>query len=121
MTFDINKLLRSGAIIFDGGMGTMLQARGLKPGEASEEWNLTHPDDITAIHMAYCDAGSTIITSNTFGVNPLKYDEETASKMISSALDCAKKAKSVYSEGEKYSRWTSARPGGFYPIRRSAV
>ncbi|MBQ6539920.1 MAG: homocysteine S-methyltransferase family protein [Oscillospiraceae bacterium] len=102
MAFDINKVLEKGPLIFDGGMGTMLQARGLKPGEASEQWNLTHPDELVAIHTEYCSAGSDIITANTFGVNMLKYDEETASSMIAAALDCAKKAKAGFPDGEKY-------------------
>ena len=34
-------------LLLDGGMGTLLQARGLKPGELPERWNLTHPEAIT--------------------------------------------------------------------------
>ena len=47
------ELLNKGPFFLDGGMGTLLQAEGLQPGEAPETWNLTHPDKITTIHRAY--------------------------------------------------------------------
>ena len=56
-------------ILLDGGMGTMLQARGLKPGEHPELAALEHPDWLFDIHRAYVDAGSQIINTNTFGAN----------------------------------------------------
>ena len=59
---------------FDGGLGTMLQKEGLMPGELPEIWNLTHPDAIEALHLAYMQAGANVITSNTFGANCLKFD-----------------------------------------------
>lgn len=60
---------------FDGGMGTMLQAAGLLgPGELPEPLNLTHPEEIAAIHQAYADAGAEFISTNTFGANGLKFD-----------------------------------------------
>ena len=31
------------------------------------------PDKITEIHREYYNAGSNVISTNTFGVNPLKY------------------------------------------------
>ncbi|HPA53471.1 MAG TPA: homocysteine S-methyltransferase family protein, partial [Bacillota bacterium] len=54
-------------LIFDGGMGTMLQAHGLKAGELPESWNISNPEKILEIHKAYIDAGADIITTNTFG------------------------------------------------------
>ena len=56
---------------FDGGMGTML---GLKAGELPELLNLSDPERILKIHRAYAEAGADIISTNTFGANPLKYD-----------------------------------------------
>ena len=52
---------------FDGGMGTLLQDRGLEGGAAGELWNVEHPDAVKAIHQEYVDAGATILTTNTFG------------------------------------------------------
>ena len=60
-------------MILDGGMGTQLQARGLKPGESPEMWNFTRPSDIRAVHDAYFAAGSNIVYANTFGANRAKY------------------------------------------------
>lgn len=62
-------------LILDGGFGTMLQARGLKPGTCPESWNLTHPDEVREIHRAYVEAGSNIIHTNTFGANFFKLRE----------------------------------------------
>lgn len=59
--------------LLDGGTGTMLQARGLRPGDLPELWNLTRPDDILALHAAYLRAGASILSSNTFGANRLHF------------------------------------------------
>lgn len=56
-------------VLADGAMGTMLHAAGLTSGGAPEEWNVERPDVIKGIHQAYVDAGSQIITTNTFGGN----------------------------------------------------
>ena len=58
--------------IFDGAMGTMLQAGGLKAGACPELMNVESPEVVKKIHRAYIDAGSTIITTNTFGASSLK-------------------------------------------------
>ena len=58
--------------LLDGGMGTMLQARGLQAGEGPEFLNLTHPEAVREIHAAYVAAGADIITTNTFGASRLK-------------------------------------------------
>ena len=71
---EMNDIFNDGAILFlDGGMGTQLQARGLKPGEVPELWNLERPDDVRAIHEAYLAAGADVVYSNTFGANAAKY------------------------------------------------
>jgi len=59
-------------IIADGGMGTMLIARGLPRGTAPELWNVERPDDVRAIHRAYVQAGAQIILTNSFGGNRLR-------------------------------------------------
>ena len=66
-------------LFFDGGMGTLLQAGGLKPGELPETWNITHPEQITEIHRNYIQAGSDIILTNTFGANALKFHDDSCS------------------------------------------
>ena len=61
-----------GMILLDGAMGTMLQKKGLKPGDIPELLNLTHPDWILDIHREYVRAGSQVIYANTFGANERK-------------------------------------------------
>lgn len=63
-------------LFFDGGMGTLLQERGLRPGELPEIWNLEHGTEVAEIHQAYIEAGSDIILTNTFGANALKFHDE---------------------------------------------
>jgi 5-methyltetrahydrofolate--homocysteine methyltransferase len=57
----------NGHVLADGAMGTMLQDAGLEPGAAGELWNVERPEAVAAIHRAYAEAGSRIITTNTFG------------------------------------------------------
>ena len=67
---DFRELLNApGPVLLDGGMGTMLQARGLKLGEYPELAALEHPDWLLDIHRAYVAAGSQILCANTFGAN----------------------------------------------------
>ena len=87
------ELLNKGPFFLDGGMGTLLQAKGLKPGEAPETWNLTHPDQVTAIHRAYFEAGSHMVAANTFGVHPQRYDLAACEAMIRAAVACADRAR----------------------------
>ena len=61
-------------LFFDGAMGTLLQERGLKPGELPENMNLRAPDVIAGIHREYVEAGCDIIIANTFGANRVKLE-----------------------------------------------
>ncbi len=60
-------------LFFDGGTGTILQAKGLKGGELPETWNLSRPEDIIDLHCGYLKAGCDIFNTNTFGANALKF------------------------------------------------
>ena len=65
---DLFKRLNSGEILLsDGAWGTMLQALGLCTGESPEDWNLNHPEKVKEVALAYINAGSDIILTNTFG------------------------------------------------------
>ena len=59
--------IREQVLILDGAMGTMLQERGLKPGQSPEELNLTMPQVVASVHRDYLEAGADIIITNTFG------------------------------------------------------
>ena len=67
-------LCKEGPVLLDGAWGTELQSRGLPPGEASDLWNESHPDKVTAVAAAYVEAGSRIILTNTFGASRIMLD-----------------------------------------------
>lgn len=87
---DILKLIKEKRIFFDGGTGTYLQSRGLKPGEKPELWNIEKPGVIEDLHRAYFEAGCNVATTNTFGVNRDKF--ANYAEIISAAISCAKNA-----------------------------
>ena len=95
---DFRSYLQENIVYLDGGMGTLLQAQGLKPGEYPERWNLSHPEAITAIHKAYYDAGSNVVSTNTFGANVLKFSEEELETIVAAAF-CNVKAAREQSSG----------------------
>jgi len=65
----VERLAIGETVLADGAMGTMLQAAGLEKGHAPEEFNLTNPEKVLAVHQGYVDAGSEIILTNSFGGN----------------------------------------------------
>lgn len=95
MKFDA--YLKQNIVYLDGGTGTLLQERGLRPGEHPELWNITHPDAITGIHRAYFDAGSNVVCTNTFGANSLKFAPDELEAIVKAALTNAKAARGASS------------------------
>ncbi|MDR3136800.1 MAG: homocysteine S-methyltransferase family protein [Coriobacteriales bacterium] len=91
--FDIRSFVRENVLLLDGAMGTMLQRRGLEPGELPELLNLSAPDDITAIHAAYLKAGANVITTNTFQANEYKLGSQAlVNEVVAAAVGCARAA-----------------------------
>lgn len=80
-------------IVFDGGMGTLLQTQGLSAGELPESYNLLHPEIIENIHREYIEAGAQIITTNTFGANRYKLQGSgyKLEEIIKSGVEIAKR------------------------------
>ena len=99
---NIKEKLGKELLFFDGAMGTELQKRGLKTGELPERLNITKPEVIRDIHLSYLEAGSDIISTNTFGANPLKFSEKELEDVITAALNCAKKAVESAGGKERY-------------------
>ncbi len=63
-----DRVLRQ-VVLCDGALGTMLQRAGLPAGHCTEEWNLSHPEAVAAVHRGYVEAGSHVLETNTFGAN----------------------------------------------------
>ena len=87
---DIREKFGKRIMFFDGGMGTILQERGLKPGELPEQWNIGRPEVITEIHGKYLQAGADIILSNTFGANRFKF--ENTDEIVCAGIANARRA-----------------------------
>ena len=88
----ITEYIKSNILYLDGGMGTLLQGAGLQPGELPERWNLTHPDVIRRIHREYYDAGSNVVSTNTFGANTVKFSLAELEKIVHAAVENARAA-----------------------------
>lgn len=84
-------------LFFDGGMGSLLQERGLEQGELPETWNLKKPEELIRIHREYLEAGADIVLANTFGANRFKYDN--LDEIIAAGIANAKTA--VRESGKK--------------------
>lgn len=89
-------------VFFDGGMGSLLQANGLKPGELPETWNILHPDIITRLHREYLEAGADIINTNTFGANGLKFNDQSEFGLEEIVTAAMKNAKAAIGGGKGY-------------------
>ena len=93
--------LKNNIVYLDGGMGTILQKNGLKPGEYPERWNITHSEIIRDIHKSYFDAGSNVVNTNTFGANTLKFTREELDEIVKAAVENVKWARDN-SESKSY-------------------
>ena len=93
---EIKEQLNRGPLLLDGAMGTMLQKYGLRSGECSEGWNISHPQVVQKIHQEYIKAGADVILTNTFGANRIKLSsfdrENNILKINEIAVNIAKRA-----------------------------
>lgn len=91
---NFKEFMKENIVVFDGAMGTQLQKRGLKLGEVPESWNITNKNNLIEIHKEYIQAGSNVITVNTFGANELKLERTgySVEEIIEGAVSAAKEA-----------------------------
>jgi 5-methyltetrahydrofolate--homocysteine methyltransferase len=68
----LDMLGRKKVLVSDGAWGTFLVQKGLKPGECPELWNIDHPYAVADIARAYAEAGSDMVSTNSFGGSRLK-------------------------------------------------
>ena len=69
-------------VIFDGAMGTELYNRNFFLNSCYENLNLTNPDAVLGIHVAYFDSGAEVLTTNTYGANRLKLSRHGLAEQI---------------------------------------
>lgn len=91
---NLRELIGKELLFFDGGMGTMLQSAGLRPGELPDVWNAEHADVVENIHSTYLRAGSNILTTNTFGCTKHKLEKTgyTPAGLAAAAVKNARRA-----------------------------
>lgn len=89
----ITDYIQAKRLFFDGGTGSCLQAKGLKPGELPEYWNIEHAEEIVSLHYEYFAAGANIVKTNTFGANRLKFKDGTLETVIRAAVANAQEAR----------------------------
>lgn len=97
VSMNIRDFIKNNIVYLDGGMGTLLQKSGLRPGELPERWNISHPEVIKEIHKSYYDSGSNIVNTNTFGANSLKFGTDELSEIIYHAVKNADEARKASS------------------------
>ena len=92
---NFRELLGKKLIYLDGGMGSVLQQKGLKAGELPELLNITNPDMIQEIHLEYYNSGANVVYTNTFGANELKFEDSsyTIEQVVAKCVENAKIAR----------------------------
>lgn len=104
--------VRSGQVLLaDGALGSLLLARGLKPGQAPEELCLSRPEVLAEIVRLYQEAGAEVFQANTFGASPLKLEQYgLAEKMEEINRQAVRIVREVV--GEEGYVWASVGPSG---------
>ncbi|MBQ6510296.1 MAG: homocysteine S-methyltransferase family protein [Flexilinea sp.] len=93
---DIRNLIGRKMLYFDGGLGTLLQAQGLQPGEEPERWNIDHPDVVENVHFSYYEAGCHIVTTDSLNCNALNFPDDgtySIENIAQAAVSNAKRAR----------------------------
>ena len=93
---DIRNLIGKKMLYFDGGLGTLLQAQGLQPGEEPERWNIDHPDVVENVHFSYYEAGCHIVTTDSLNCNVLNFPDDgtySVENIAKAAVSNAKRAR----------------------------
>lgn len=90
--------LKNNILLFDGAMGTMMQKKGLLLEELPETLNMTHPESILDIHKEYVQAGSDVVSTNTFQASEYKLQGcgYTVEEIVTSAVQIAKRSGARY-------------------------
>ena len=115
---NIIKKIQKDGLVFDGAMGSILISKGLTGGEATELWNIKHPEIIMEIHQNYFDAGSDVASANTYGASAIKLKKmgvtQSVEEINRTGVQIARKAcgKDQYVAGELGSLGDMLQPMG---------
>lgn len=107
----IQNLLQAGPVLTDGAWGTQLQARGLKPGEVPDLWNLSNASAVKEVAAAYVAAGSRVILTNTFGANRIRLADGGVMDRVAE-INAAGVAISLEAAGDRARVFASMGPTG---------
>jgi len=92
----LDRIKTGSVIISDGAWGTELQKMGLRPGDCPELWNIENPDKVYRIAKSYVEAGSDIISTNSFGGNIYRLREykleDKVHELNKSAVEISRRA-----------------------------
>lgn len=87
-----SETLRTRRLLADGAIGTELQKRGLPLYTSADEWSLTHPDEVLAVHRAYVAAGCDIVLTNSMTANATTHTPEDAIAINRAAVALARQS-----------------------------
>ena len=108
MPLNLSSLARDRIVFFDCGLGTTLHALSLAAGERPEVWNITKPEALINFHRQCLEAGSEIVSANTFGANAIHFPpggEYALCDLIFAAVATAKEA--IRLAGREGSAWVA--------------
>ncbi len=99
---NIREKMAQGFLFSDGGTGSVLQGMGLTPGQPPELWNLEYPQRIVALHRAYLEAGCHMVSTNTFGVNRLRFGDQVQPLVAAAIANARQAIAQVGDNGSRY-------------------
>lgn len=102
MTTILDAIKTKRVLVSDGGWGSFLVAKGLKPGESPESWNLENPDAVCDIARMYAEAGADIVLTNSFGGTCYKLEHYGLADKVAEINEAAAKLSRESIPAEKF-------------------
>jgi len=74
--------IESRPMVCDGAMGTMLYSKGISLTRCFDELNLSSPQLVKEVHLAYVKAGAEILETNTFGASRPRLEKHNQAEKV---------------------------------------